>query len=307
MEKDERIKKMEENVRELTKLHKEIEETKVMLETVRKKAEESKVRSELYSRLEKASGVKISTVTPTSDEDLLALEQKRDDLLRKEAELKKQILTSLSDESKFPFGVEEATKRNGDTIFSIRKNFQIESDVLKTLFSLEDVDYPARFENVVIDAMNIIVEKEDMPNAVNKAAEAIEKLRTTARTLSDILFDEDKLRSICEIINSSEKSYKPIVEEIGQNYPNPISTREIANKRNMKVEAVASIINMLSQGKNWSGKCSILKREEGGGLAFNSLGRTIWDFYQKLYKISQNPEQPNFEEKQKSILNFSEK
>lgn len=308
MEKDERIMKMEEDVRELIRLHKEIEETKVLLVTARKKAEESKARSELYSRLEKASGVEISTLaSTTSGEDLSTLEQKIDGLLRKEAELKKQILTSLSDESKFPFGIEEPTKRNEDTTFPIRKDFQIESDILKTLFDLVDANYPARYDNVVIDAMSITVEKEDIPSAVNKVADALEKLRTTARTLSEILFDENKLRSICEIIHSSEKSYRPIVEEIGKNYPNPVSTREIANKRGMKVEAVASIISMLSQGKKWAGKCSIIKRTKEGSLTFNSLGRALWNFYQKLYKISQKPEQHNFEENQRSLLNFSEK
>jgi len=308
MEKDERIMKMEEDVRELIKLHKEIEETKVLLVTARKKAEESKARSELYSRLEKASGVKISTVaSTTSGENLLTLEQKIDGLLRKEAELKKQILTSLSDESKFPFGIEEPTKRNEDTTFPIRKDFQIESNILKALFDLVDANYPARYDNVVIDAMSITVEKEDIPSAVNKAADALEKLRITARTLSDILFDENKLRSICEIIHSSEKSYRPIVEEIGKNYPHPVSTREIANKRSMKVEAVASIISMLSQGKKWAGKCSIINRTKEGSLTFNSLGRAIWNSYQKLYKISQKPEQHNFEENQRNLLNFSEK
>jgi len=308
MEKDEHIKKMEEDVRELTKLHKEIEETKTSLATTRKKAEESKARSDLYSRLEKTSGVKISASAQTTfNEDLLTLEQKINDLLRKETELKKQILTSLSDESKFPFGIEEPTKQNEDTIFMIRKDFQIESDALKILFGLVDLNYPARFDNVVINATSITVEKEDIPNAVNKAADALEKLRTTAKNLSDTLFDENKLRSICEIIHSGDKSYRPIVEEIGKNYPNPVSTKEIANKRNMKAEAVRSITSILSQGKSWAGKCSILKRAEEGSFEFNSLGRTIWNFYQKLYKISPYLVQPKLEEKQKSLLNFPKK
>ena len=311
MEKDERIKKMEENIRELIKLHKETAETDVLLTEARKNADESKARSELYSRLEKASGVKISSAPTDSVGNIVALEQKMDALLKKEMETKKQILTSLSDESKFPFGIEKPMKKNENTIFSIKKEFQIENDILKTLFDLVDANYPARFDNVVIDAVSITVEKEEIPSAVNKAADALEKLRTTARTLSDILFDENKLSTLCEIIHSGEKSYRPIVEEIGKNYPNPVSTRGIANTRGMNADAVASISSMLSQGKNWKGKCSILKRTEEGSLTFNSLGRALWDSYQRNYGISscipQKHEQQNREEKQRNLLNFSEK
>jgi hypothetical protein len=306
MEKDERIKKMEENIRELIKLHKETAETDVLLTEARKNADESKVRSELYSRLEKASGVKISSAPTDSGGNIVALEQKMDALLKKEMETKKQILTSLSDESKFPFGIEKPMKKNENTIFSIKKEFQIENDILKTLFGLVDANYPARFDNVVIDAVSITVEKEEIPSAVNKAADALEKLRTTARTLSEVLFDENKLKSLCETIHSSEKSYKPIVEEIGNNCPNQVTTRKIAETRNMNVDAVSSISSMLVQGKNWAGKCSILKRTAEGGLTFNSLGRAIWSSYQKLYAIPQKVEQHCTEEKQKSLFNFSE-
>jgi len=308
VEKDQRIIKMEEDVRELIKLHKEIDETRVLLVKAGKKADEFKARSELYSRLEKVSGVKIPALAlTTSGEDPLTLEKKLNELSRKEAELRKQILTSFSDESEFPFGIEEPIKQNENTRFSIKKDFQIESDILKTLFDLVDMDYPARLNNVVIDAVSITVEKQDIPSAVDKTADALEKLRETARTLSEILFDESKLRSICEIIHSSEKSYRPIVEEIGENYPNALSTREIADKRKMRVEAVASIASILSQGKKWAGKCSIVKRTKEGKLAFNSLGRALWNYHQHLHGISLKPEQHNFEEKQKSLVNFSEK
>jgi len=307
MEKDERIRKIEEDVKDLIKTQNEIEVTRVLLVTARRKLEETKTHLELYSRLEKTSGVKIYPLTQTtSSEDPLALEQKLGGLLRKEAELKEQILISLSDESRFPFGIEEPTKRNEDTIFPIRKNFQMEGDILKTVFDLADANYPARFDNVVIDALGITVEKEDTLDAVNKAAHALETLRTTARTFSEILFDENKLRNLCEIIHSSKKSYRPIVEEIGENYPNPVSTKGIAGKRSMQVKAVASITNMLSQGKNWSGKCSILKKLAESNFAFNSLGKAIWNCYQRLYEIPQRPEQRNSEEKQRNLLNFSE-
>jgi hypothetical protein len=307
VEKDERIAKIEQDTRELTKLQREIEEMKVSLAAAKKKAEETRARSELYSRLEKVSGVRVSASTSTdSVEELLAIEQKVEALSRKEAELRKQILTSFADESKLPFGIEEPTRQNGNTMFSMKRNFLIESDVLKIIFDLIDVDYPCRFGNVVIGAEGIVVEKEDMPSAVNKAADALGKLRTTARTLSEVLFDENKLKSLCETIHSSEKSYKPIVEEIGNNCPNQVTTRKIAETRNMNVDAVSSISSMLVQGKNWAGKCSILKRTAEGGLTFNSLGRAIWSSYQKLYAIPQKVEQHCTEEKQKSLFNFSE-
>jgi len=308
MEKDERIAKIEHDVRELVKLQKEIEETKLSLATAEKKVEEFRARSEIYSRLEKASGVKISASTSmASGEELLDIEQKVEALTRKEAELRKQILTSFADESQLPFGVEEPRRQNENITFPTKRNFLIEGDVLKTLFDLIDVDYPCRFDNVVIDAEGIVVEKGDMPNAVNRAADALEKLRTTAKTLTEILFDEDKLRSLCEIIHSSEKSYKPIVEEIGNNYPSTITTRRIAETRNMNVDAVSSINSMLVQGKNWAGKCSILKRTAEGSLTFSSLGKALWGSYQKLYGISQKAEQHCTEEKQKSLFNFSER
>jgi phage shock protein A len=307
VEKDERIAKIEQDTRELAKLQREIEEMKVSLAAAKKKAEETRARSELYSRLEKVSGVRVSASTSTdSVEELLAIEQKVEALSRKEAELRKQILTSFADESKLPFGIEEPTRQNGNTMFSMKRNFLIESDVLKIIFDLIDVDYPCRFGNVVIGAEGIVVEKEDMPSAVNKAADALEKLRTTARTLSEVLFDENKLKSLCETIHSSEKSYKPIVEEIGNNCPNQVTTRKIAETRNMNVDAVSSISSMLVQGKNWAGKCSILKRTAEGGLTFNSLERAIWSSYQKLYAIPQKVEQHCTEEKQKSLFNFSE-
>lgn len=221
--------------------------------------------------------------------------------------MQKQVLISLADESKLPFGIEEPARQNEDTIFPIRKGFQIENDVLKILFDIIDIGYPGRFDNVVIDAKGITVEKEDTARAIDKAADALERLRTTAKTLSEILFDESKLRNLCEIIHSSEKSYRPIVEEIGNHHPNPVSTREIADRRNMKTEAVRSITSILAKGKNWAGKCSILKRINEGTFMFNSLGKSIWTHYQKLYTISQEPERRNPEEKQRSILNFSQR
>jgi hypothetical protein len=306
MEKDERIRKIVEDVKNLTKIQKETEETRVSLVAARKEAEETKTRSELYSRLEKASGVKIATLTPTSpNQDPLNIERKLGELLGKETELKKQILASLSDESKFPFGIEEPIKRNEDIMFPIKNDFQIEGDVLKVVFDLIDANYPARFNNVVIDTRGILVERQDLPDAANEAAAVLERLRATAKTLSEMLFDESKLQNLCGIIYSSEKSYRPIVEEIGNHYPNPTSNREIADKRNMRIEAVASITNMLLQGKNWAGKCSILKRTEESGLTLNSLGKAIWNSYQKLHRIPQEFEQRNPGEKQRSLINFS--
>lgn len=306
MGKDERIQKISEDVRNLMTIQKEIEENGVSLVAARKKADETKTRSDLYSRLERTSGVKILALTPTTpDQDPLNIERKISDLLRKETELKKQILASLSDESKFPFGLEEPTRRNEDIVFPIRKEFQMEGDVLKVVFDLVDADYPARFSNVVIDATSILVEKEDLPNAVNEAATVLEKLRAAPRALSEILFDESKLQDLCEIIYASEKSYRPIMEEIGNNYPNPISSREIADRRNIKIKNVTGIANMLIQGKTWAGKCSILKRAESGGLTLNSLGKAIWNSYQKLHETPQKSEQHDSEEKQKSLLNFS--
>jgi len=241
-----------------------------------------------------------------SEEDPATIEREIVILSNKEAELKKRILTSVADESKFPFGIGEPVRQDSHTVFAMRENFRIEAGALRTILDLIDIDYPGKSNNVIIDASGITVETEDMSDAVNKAAEALEKIRNMARILSETLFDENKLKELCEIIHSSEKSYRPIVEEIANHYPNPISTREIANNQNMKIEAVASIVSMLIQGKNWSGKCSILKRKGEGVITLNSLGIALWGQYKKQFTAQGIAKEQSPIEKPKGLLNFSE-
>ena len=242
------------------------------------------------------------------DKEVTLLRGKFEELSEKEANLENEILTSISDESKFPFGIAEPIEQNENTIFPIRDEFQIETDILKIIFELLDVEYPAIIGGVVVESTRIAVERAKVLQAVNKVTEAIESIRTTARTLSEMLSDEAKLRNICDIIHSSDKSYKPVVEEIGKHYPHPISTKEIAKKANMRPEAVASICSMLYQGKKWAAKCSILKKPEKGYFTFNRLGRGIWSYYEKLYKttaVHQRFEKEIPEKRPQSLLNFA--
>lgn len=296
LEKDERIKKIEETVDEFMKVRKEIDEIKNSLTKAQQKAKELKAKSELYARLEKVAGVQISTLGQyTMDEDISTLEGKIDELSKKEVELEKTILASLSDKSELPFGIGEPVRENEDTVFMIKEDFQIEGNFLKTIFELVDIDYPARIGDVVIESTKMIVENEEITQAVNKLAEVIEKIRSVARMSFEIFSDDTKLHKICEIINSSDKSYRPVVEEIGRNYPVPISYRDIANKTHMRPEAVASICSMLHQGKTWAGKLPILKKPSAGFFTFNELGRIIWSHYQKLCKIQVSYPEPEKE------------
>lgn len=309
MEKDERIRRIEEMVREFVEIRREMEETKNGLIKAKQRAEEIRAKSELYSRLERAAGVQISTLGQiTLDKDISMLEAKIDDLSKKDTELRKEILTSISDGSKFPFGIAEPVEQNESIIFPIKENFQMETDILKTIFELIDMDYPAKIDDVIIDSTKIIVKKEKINQVVIKVAEAIEKIRIVAKTLSEILFNEIKLKEICEIICFSDKSYRPIVEVIGKNYPTPISTKKIANETKMRTEAVASICSMLFHGKTWAGKCSILKKPEKGLFTFNELGRTVWDHYQKLCEVrisNQKLEKEIAKKEQRRLLNFA--